>query len=163
MTIITSMGMVGMENKIILLVEDNPDDKELTLRALAKNNIYNEVIHVGDGAEALDYLFGKGVYKGRDLSIMPAVTLLDLNLPKIGGLDVLRQIRGHKQTQHLPVVILTSSKEEQDILSSYSSGANSYIRKPVDFKQFVAAVQQLGLYWLVLNELPPQQDDRGNV
>lgn len=145
-----------MDAKIILLVEDNPDDELLTLRALAKNNIMNEVVVVRDGAEALDFLFGRGVYATRDLRVMPTVTLLDLKLPKIDGLEVLRQVRANEQTRLLPIVILTSSKEEQDLLTGYRLGANSYVRKPVDFAQFVDAVRQLGLYWLVLNERPPQ-------
>jgi len=145
-----------MDTKIILLVEDNPDDELLTLRALAKNNIMNEVVVVRDGAEALDFLFGRGAYATRDLQVMPTVTLLDLKLPKIDGLEVLRQVRANEQTRLLPIVILTSSKEEQDLLSGYRLGANSYVRKPVDFAQFVDAVRQLGLYWLVLNERPPQ-------
>lgn len=144
-----------MEIKTILLVEDNPDDVELTLRALKNNNIKNKVIVVNDGAEALDFLFGKGKYSDRNLSEMPAVILLDLKLPKISGLEVLQQIRENEITKLLPVVILTSSKEEQDLISSYSLGANSYIRKPVDFKQFTEAVQNLKLYWLLINEAPP--------
>lgn len=145
-----------MDNKVILLVEDNPDDEALTLRALKKNNIGNVVVVARDGVEALDFLFGTGSYAGRDLSIMPQVTLLDLKLPKIDGLEVLRRIREDERTRLLPVVILTSSKEEQDLINGYRLGANSYIRKPVDFLQFTEAVRQLGLYWLVLNEMPPQ-------
>ena len=145
-----------MDAKIILLVEDNLDDELLTLRALAKNNIMNEVVVVRDGAEALDFLFGRGAYATRDLRVMPTVTLLDLKLPKIDGLEVLRQVRANEETRLLPIVILTSSKEEQDLLTGYRLGANSYVRKPVDFAQFVDAVRQLGLYWLVLNERPPQ-------
>ena len=140
--------------KIILLVEDNPDDELLTRRALKKNNIGNEVVVAHDGVEALDYLFGTGAHEGRDLSVMPQVILLDLKLPKIDGLEVLRRLRGDKRTSLLPVVILTSSKEQQDLVDGYGYGANSYIRKPVDFAQFVEAVRQLGLYWLVLNETP---------
>ena len=142
--------------KTILLVEDNPDDEFLTRRALKKNNIGNEVVVAHDGAEALDYLFGTGVYEGRDLSAMPQVVLLDLKLPKVDGLEVLRRLRGDERTSLLPVVILTSSKEQQDLVDGYGYGANSYIRKPVDFGQFVEAVRQLGLYWLVLNETPGQ-------
>ncbi|AUB39255.1 CheY chemotaxis protein or a CheY-like REC [Nostoc flagelliforme CCNUN1] len=141
---------------MILLVEDNPDDEALTLRALKKNNIMNEVVVARDGAEALDYLFGKGVYADRDMSVMPNLILLDLKLPKMDGLEVLRQLRTDDRTKILPVVILTSSKEEQDLINGYSLGANSYVRKPVDFSQFSEAVRQLGLYWFVLNESPPR-------
>lgn len=144
-----------MDNKIILLVEDNPDDQVLTLRALRKSNIANEVIVVNDGVEALDYLFGTGSYAGRDTSVMPQLILLDLKLPKLDGLQVLQRLRADKRTQLLPVVVLTTSREEQDIIRSYSLGANSYVRKPVDFTEFSQAVQQLGLYWLLLNEAPP--------
>ena len=144
-----------MNGKIILLVEDNADDVELTLRSLRKNNISNEVVVARDGAQALDYLFATGAYAGRDTSIMPAVILLDLKLPKIDGLEVLRRLRADEQTKLLPVVIVTSSKEEQDMLNGYKLGANSYVRKPVDFVQFSEAVRQLGLYWLLLNEPPP--------
>lgn len=146
-----------MDKKIILLVEDNPDDVELTLRALKKNNIQNEVVVARDGAEALDYLFGTGKYAGRHPGVMPQVVLLDLKLPKMDGLEVLRRLREDDRTRLLPIVILTSSKEEQDLISGYSRGANSYIRKPVDFNQFSEAVRQLGLYWLLLNEAPPVQ------
>jgi CheY-like chemotaxis protein len=144
-----------MLNKIIMLVEDNPDDEALTLRALRKNNIQNEVVVARDGVEALDYLYGAGTHATRDTRIKPVVVLLDLKLPKIDGLEVLRRLRSDERTQFIPVVVLTSSKEEQDLLNSYSYGCNSYIRKPVDFVQFVEAVRQLGLYWLVLNEAPP--------
>ena len=146
-----------MSEKTILLVEDNPDDEALTLRALKKNNILNEVTIVRDGAEALDYLFCQGTYAGRDASRQPAVTLLDLKLPKVEGLEVLKRLRADARTQLLPVVILTSSKEEQDLVNGYRLGANSYIRKPVDFSKFMEAVRQLGLYWLVLNESPPRK------
>ncbi|MEH2045390.1 response regulator [Nostoc sp.] len=141
---------------MILLVEDNPDDEALTLRALKKNNILNEVVVAHDGVEALDYLFGKGVYTARDMSVMPNLILLDLKLPKMDGLEVLRHLRTDHRTKILPVVILTSSKEEQDLINGYSLGANSYVRKPVDFSQFSEAVRQLGLYWFVLNESPPR-------
>lgn len=144
-----------MEAKVILLVEDNPDDEALALRALRKNNIKNEVVVARDGVEALDYLFGTGAYAGRDTSVLPQVILLDLKLPRIDGLEVLRRLRDDERTQLLPVVILTSSKEEQDMIAGYRLRANSYIRKPVDFLQFMEAVRQLGLYWLVLNEAPP--------
>ncbi|NOR83295.1 MAG: response regulator [Ardenticatenales bacterium] len=144
-----------MSEKTILLVEDNPDDELLTLRALRKNKILNEVTVVRDGAEALDYLFGAGKYAGRDTSDMPQVVLLDLKLPKLDGLEVLRRLRADELTRRLPVVVLTSSDEEQDILASYDLGANSYVRKPVEFHQFIDALRQLGLYWLVLNQPPP--------
>ena len=136
----------------ILLVEDNPDDEALTLRAFNKNRINNPVVVARDGVEALDYLFGTGTHAGRDVSVMPAVILLDLKLPRIDGLEVLRRIRANERTSLLPVVILTTSKEQQDIYEGYSLGANSYIRKPVDFEKFIHAVGQLGVYWLVLNE-----------
>lgn len=145
-------------SKTILLVEDNPDDEALTLRALTKNNIKNEVVVVRDGAEALDYLFCRGLYSGRDKLDLPQVMLLDLKLPKVDGLSVLREVRSSPLTQLLPVVILTSSKEDRDLLLGYSLGANSYVRKPVDFGEFVEAVRQLGLYWLILNERPPHED-----
>lgn len=139
-----------MVNRPILLVEDNPDDEELALRALRKNNIGNEVLVAHDGVEALEYLFGDGVPP-----LLPAVVLLDLKLPKVDGIEVLRRLRAAPQTRLTPVVVLTSSKEETDLIASYQLGANSYIRKPVDFIQFTEAVKQLGLYWLVLNEPPP--------
>ncbi len=141
-----------MGTKNILLVEDNADDEELTRLALSKNNIANTINVVRDGVEALDYLFCRSAYAGRDAADLPTVMLLDLNLPKISGLAVLQQLRADERTRLMPVVILTSSKEEQDLVSGYPPGANSYIRKPVDFDQFLAAGRHLGLYWLVLNE-----------
>jgi two-component system response regulator len=143
-----------MSDQSILLVEDNPGDEELTLRALKKNNILNTVVVMRDGADALDYLFARGAHLGRSAGL-PHIVLLDLNLPKISGLDVLRAIRAEQATKRLPVVILTSSREERDVASGYDLGVNSYIVKPVDFTQFSEAVRQLGLYWLVLNQAPP--------
>jgi two-component system response regulator len=137
-----------------LLVEDSPDDAELTIRAFEKSRLVNEVVLVRDGQEALDYLFGSGAHAGRDLSMMPELVLLDLKLPKVGGLEVLRRMRQDPRTRRQPVVVLTSSNEEQDIISSYDLGANSFVRKPVDFEQFLEAARQLGLYWLVLNSPP---------
>ena len=142
--------------KVILLVEDNPDDEALTLRALTRNGIRHQVQVARDGVEALDYLFGRGEHQDRDTSRLPTVTLLDLKLPRVDGLEVLRQIRANERTRLLPVVILTSSREEQDLVEGYSLGVNSYIRKPVDFAQFTEAVRQLGAYWLTLNEDPPR-------
>jgi CheY-like chemotaxis protein len=143
-----------MENKMILLVEDSPGDIKLTKRALKNANILNELEIVHDGVEALEFLFGEGNYAGRDVSIMPEVILLDLNMPRMNGLETLERIRADDRTKLLPVVVLTTSKEEQDIISSYSLGVNSYIVKPVDFDQFYEAIKQLGLYWLVLNQGP---------
>jgi CheY-like chemotaxis protein len=145
-----------MDKKTILLVEDNTDDEVLTIHALKESNVPNEVVVARDGVEALDYLFGKGSYSSRDASVMPDLILLDLKLPWIDGLEVLRRIRADKRTKLLPVVILTSSREERDLTRGYKLGANSYIRKPVDFVQFRKAVQHLGLYWLVLNVAPPK-------
>jgi two-component system, response regulator len=142
--------------KVILLVEDNEDDIKLAQRALKKSNILNEVVVLRDGSEALEYLFRTGRYAGRPDGPVPSVVLLDLKLPKVNGLEVLQKLRSDERTKLLPVVILTSSKEEQDMVTGYKLGANSYIRKPVDFGQFAEAVQQLGLYWLVLNEAPPR-------
>ena len=142
-------------NGNILLVEDNPDDVKLTLRAFQKHYIRNEIIVVNDGVEALDYMFGTGRFAGRDVRQRPAVVFLDLKLPKLEGLEVLRRIRGDARTALQPVVILTSSSEEQDRIAGYKLGANSYVRKPVDFDQFMEAARQLGLYWLLLNEAPP--------
>lgn len=144
-----------MRTRRILLVEDNPDDVALTLRALRAHRVANEVVVAEDGVEALDYLFGEGKYAGRDVRDLPVVVLLDLKLPRVDGLEVLRRVRADERTRLVPVVILTSSREEQDLVASYASGANSYVRKPVDFNQFVEAVRQLGLYWLLLNEPPP--------
>ena len=141
-------------DKTILLVEDNPDDVALTLRALKKNNIKNTVVVAKDGVEAMDYLFGTGLHQGRDPGDKPQLILLDLKLPKVDGLEVLQRLRKDERTRLLPVVILTSSKEQRDLVEGYSLGANSYIRKPVDFDQFIEAVRQLGLYWMVLNESP---------
>lgn len=144
-----------MTDKVLLLVEDNPDDEALTLRALEQGNRISKVVVAHDGVEALDYLFGTGAFEGRDTRAMPQVVLLDLKLPKVDGLEVLARIRGDSRTRLLPVVILTSSMEAQDLTQAYSLGANSYIRKPVDFTQFKKAIQQLKLYWLTLNEQPP--------
>lgn len=149
--------------KAILLVEDNPDDEALTVRALAKNNIRNDVIVARDGREALDYLFCRGAHANRDPARMPEVILLDLKLPKIDGLEVLKAIRADERTKLLPVVILTSSKEERDIIDGYSLGANSYVRKPVDFVEFTEAVGRLGLYWLLVNEGPPNTNAQGSA
>ena len=144
-----------MEEKIILLVEDNPDDVDLTLRAFKRNNILNKVIVARDGAEALDYFTGTGMYEGRNIKELPVVTLLDLKLPKIDGLEVLKRIRENEITRLLPVVILTSSIEEQDLIDGYKLGANSYVRKPVDFNEFIKAIKLLGLYWLIWNKPAP--------
>jgi two-component system response regulator len=146
-----------MAEKMILLVEDNPDDEELTLRSLRKANIVNDVVVARDGSEALDFLFGTGKYAGRDLSLMPSVVLLDLKLPKLNGIDVLHRLRADPRTRLLPVVVLTSSSEDEDMLKSYQSGANSYVRKPVDFSAFATAVTQLGMYWMLLNQVPPER------
>jgi two-component system, response regulator len=143
-----------MSDKTILLVEDNADDEELTIRALRKNNLANSLAIARDGVEALDYLFGTGSYADRKNATLPGLVLLDLKLPRIDGLEVLRRLRADERTRRLPVVVLTSSKEEQDLLKSYNFGVNSYVRKPVDFNQFTEAVRQLGLYWLMLNEVP---------
>jgi DNA-binding response OmpR family regulator len=143
------------DDAVILLVEDNADDEALTLRALKKNNIKNEVIVAHDGVEALDYLFGEGTHAGRDTRFMPQVILLDLKLPKLDGFEVLRRMRSNERTNLVPVVILTSSDEEQDRINGYGLGANSYVRKPVEFGTFIEAVKQLGLYWLILNRPAP--------
>jgi CheY-like chemotaxis protein len=146
---------VSSSIKTILLVEDNPDDEALAIRALKRHHISNQIVVARDGVEALDYLFGTGSYAGRDISIKPTVVLLDLKLPRLNGLEVLRRLRSDERTRLLPVVILTTSSEEQDMLNSYSLGCNSYIRKPVDFVQFSEAIRQLGMYWLLMNEPPP--------
>lgn len=145
-----------MEHKLILLVEDNPDDEELTLLAFQKNNIQNEVAVARDGVEALDFLFARNAYAHRANEKPPSIILLDLKLPKLDGLEVLRQIRDNPHTRRIPVVVLTSSNEEQDLIASYNIGCNSYVRKPVNFEQFIDATRQLGLYWLLLNEVPPE-------
>ncbi len=145
-----------METPVILLVEDNPDDEALTLRALRRANVGNDIVVARDGVDALEYLFGTGAYAGRDTSDLPQVVLLDLKLPRIDGLEVLRRVRADERTRLLPVVILTSSNEERDRIDGYKLGANSYVRKPVDFNEFVDAVRQLGLYWLLLNQPPPR-------
>ena len=147
-----------MQQKTLLLVEDNPDDEALTLRALKKYNLANQIVVARDGQEALDYLFGEGPYQGRDTGELPQVILLDLKLPKVSGLQVLEQLRAAPHTRHIPVVVLTSSNEDRDVFQSYNLGANSYVRKPVDFEQFLEAARQLGLYWLVLNEVPYGRD-----
>ena len=144
-----------MYNKVILLVEDNPRDEALTLRALKKSNIVNDVNVVRDGVEALDYLFGTETHAEREMAALPQLVLLDLKLPKVDGLEVLRRIRADERTKRLPVVVFTSSSEEEDMIKSYELGANSYVRKPVEFEQFLEATKQLGMYWLVLNEAPP--------
>ena len=145
------------KDETILLVEDNPDDVELTMRAFRKNNIANNVVVARDGVEALDYLFCRGPYAGRNIKDIPRLILLDLKLPKLDGLQVLERLRADENTRLIPVVILTSSKEEQDLISGYELGANSYVRKPVDFNKFVEAVKHIGLYWLLINEVPPER------
>ena len=150
-----------MENKIILLVEDNPDDEELTIRTLKKNNILNDVVVTRSGTEALDYLFGTGSYAGRNTSISPVIIMLDIQLPRINGLEVLKRIRADGRTKLVPVVVLTSSDEERDLVESYKLGANSYVKKPVDFFEFQKAIKQLTLYWLLLNSAPPSTKKSG--
>lgn len=145
-----------MDNKVILLVEDNPDDEALTLRALRKSNIANAVVVARDGVEALDFLFGTGTHAGRDARDPPTLVMLDLKLPKVSGLEVLRKLRADGRTARTPCVVFTSSTEEQDLVKSYEFGANSYVRKPVDFARFSDAVRQLGMYWLLVNERPPR-------
>lgn len=149
--------MEKLKQKPIMLVEDNPDDEMLTRRALKQNNIMNEVVVAHDGVEALDWLFCQGEHAGRDPSLMPAMVLLDLKMPRMGGLEVLERLRADPRTELLPIIILTSSKEEHDLVQGYELHANSYIRKPVDFAQFVEAVRQIGAYWLLLNEMPPNR------
>lgn len=144
-----------MNEGIILLVEDNPDDEALTLRALRKNHILNQVVVARDGVEALEWLFGEGPHAGRDVTIQPQVVLLDLNMPRLSGLQVLERLRQDPRTKLTPVVVLTSSKEDDDLVKSYSLGANSYVRKPVDFAEFIDAVRQLGMYWLLVNQVAP--------
>lgn len=146
-----------MPQKFILLVEDNPDDEALTLRALSKHNVANAVVVARDGVEAIDFLFGTGAHAGRDPADLPQIVLLDLKLPKLDGFEVLRRVRADERTRMLPVVILTSSKEERDVVQSYRDGCNSYVRKPVNFDEFIEAARQLGLYWLLLNEGPPRR------
>ncbi|HXH74048.1 MAG TPA: response regulator [Bacteriovoracaceae bacterium] len=146
-----------MGNGVILLVEDNPDDEALTLRAFKKHHISNEVVVARDGVEAIDYILGLGKHEGRDVSSWPQVVLLDLKLPKVDGLEVLRRIRADERTKLLPVVILTSSKAEEDLVASYGLGANSYVRKPVDFNDFSEVIRGLGLYWILINQLPPSK------
>ena len=149
--------MAEHREKTILLVEDNPDDEQLALRALRKRNISNPIVVCRDGAEALEYVFGTGKYEGRSPAEFPAITLLDLKLPKVDGLTVLKRIRADERTRLMPVVVLTSSNQEADIIRSYELGANSYVRKPIEFEQFMEAVNQLGLYWMLLNEPPPDR------
>jgi CheY-like chemotaxis protein len=144
-----------MSEKVILLVEDNPDDEALAIRALKRHHVGNDIVVAHDGVEALEYLFGTGSYAGRDVNLKPSVVLLDLKLPRVDGLEVLRRLREDDRTRLLPVVVLTTSSEEQDLLDSYSLGCNSYIRKPVDFIQFSEAIRQLGMYWLLMNQPPP--------
>lgn len=144
-----------MKKKNILLVEDNPDDELLSVHAIRMSGICNEVVVAHDGVEALEYLFGEGAYAGRDVKEQPAVVLLDLNMPRMGGLEVLSRLRTDPRTRRLPVVILTTSQEQQDMINGYDHGANSYVRKPIDFEQFTQAVRNLGMYWLLINELAP--------
>lgn len=146
-----------MTGGIILLVEDNPDDEALTLRALKKHNIANQVVVAHDGVEALEWLFGEGPHAGRDTTIQPQVVLLDLNMPRLSGLEVLERLRADARTAPVPVVVLTSSKQEEDMMKSYALGANSYVRKPVDFTEFAQAVQRLGVYWLLVNQVAPRR------
>lgn len=146
-----------MTDKYLLLVEDNMDDEELTLRALRRSNVVNEIVVVRDGVEALDFLFGSGIHAGRDIELLPEVVLLDLKLPKLNGADVLQRMRAHPRTKLTPVVVLTSSSEDEDVIASYKLGANSYVRKPVGFADFTEAIRSLGLYWMLLNRAPPER------
>lgn len=143
-----------MSERVILIVEDNPDDELLVLRALRQNRLANEIVVARDGVEAMDYLLGRGVYADHDTRLMPQLILLDLKLPRVDGIQVLRQIRAHERTKLIPVVVLTSSDEDRDVTASYELHVNSYVRKPVDFNQFVEAIRHIGLYWLVLNQVP---------
>lgn len=154
---------MSLQNGIILLVEDNPDDEALTIRAFKKHNISNEVIVARDGVQALDYLFGTGEFSGRDPVQTPALVILDLKLPKVNGLEVLQKIRSDERTKNVPVVILTTSNEEKDLIAGYALGVNSYVRKPVDFTEFAEAVKNLGMYWLLLNEQPPRHMQLGKT
>jgi two-component system response regulator len=151
-----------IRSRIILLVEDNANDVKLTMRAFEKSNVSNEIVVVGDGEEAIDYLFATGRHAGRDPTVMPEVILLDMKLPKLDGLGVLKRLRADERTRRLPVVMLTSSKEERDVTSSYNLGANSFVRKPVDFAEFIDAARHLGLYWLEMNEPPPCRESGRN-
>ncbi len=146
-----------MSDKLIMVVEDNPDDEELTLRALRQGKVANDIVVTRDGSEALEFMFGTGKYAGRDLSRMPAVILLDLKLPKLSGLEVLQRLRADERTRLIPIVVLTSSSEDEDMLRSYESGANSYVRKPIEFSAFASAVGQLGVYWMLLNQPVPKR------
>lgn len=152
-----SLNLPGHDSKLILLIEDNEDDQRLTLRALRRNNIMNEVVVACDGQEAIDYLFGTGSFSGRDMSIMPAVVVLDLNLPGLSGLEVLKRIRGTAETRRIPVVVLTSSEDEDQIEQAYASGANSYVQKPQDPSDFSEMVLQMAMYWLLLNRTMPER------
>ena len=144
----------------ILLIEDNPDEAELAIRSLRKNNLANNLVHIDDGAEALDYIFCRGKYSGNDISFTPKVILLDLKLPRVGGLEILKQVKTDERTKSIPVVILTSSKEDSDLIEGYNLGVNSYIVKPVNFESFAKAISELGMYWVILNQQPPVRADR---
>jgi len=158
----TGGGSLGNENatKVVLLVEDNPDDRDLTLLAFKEANVLNQVVICADGEEALEFLFATGAHAGRDTRVTPQIVLLDLKLPKVDGLEVLKRVRADERTKLIPVVVLTSSREQKDVVESYSLGANSYVRKPVDFSLFIEVSRQLGQYWLVLNEAPPVHLER---